>query len=230
MKKRNSLGTGLGTLLGHSSTQRSVEHSVEHPDGDQTKAPTITHSIQSDVSPTHLPITQLNRASYQPRREIPLDTLQELTDSIRAQGIIQPIIVRALPSKGLVAYEIIAGERRFRAAQLAGLVEVPVVIRAVSDSEALAMALIENIQREDLSPLEEANALQRLMQDCDLTHQETAEAVGKSRVTVTNLLRLLTLPIEIKQLLDKGELEMGHARALLSLPGPQQYAVAKMVV
>ena len=154
----------------------------------------------------------------------------ELAESIRTQGIMQPILVRALGETAPGNYEIIAGERRFRAAQLAGLKEVPVLVRDVADENAAVMALIENIQREDLNPIEEAMALQRLQQEFQLTQQQVAEAVGKSRVTITNLLRLIALPEEVKTLLSHGDLEMGHARALLGLPVEQQTEGARHVV
>ena len=174
-----------------------------------------------------LPIEQLQRGRYQPRRDIETDTLQELADSIKAQGVIQPIIVRQLNAR---EFEIIAGERRWRAAQLAGLSEVPTLVRDINDETAMAMALIENIQREDLNPLEEANALQRLIDEFQMTQQDVATVVGKSRTAVTNLLRLLKLNPDVKRLLEYGDLEMGHARALLSVTGHAQTKVAQQVV
>ena len=164
---------------------------------------------------TRLAISSLQPGKYQPRRDMKEAQLTELADSIRAQGVIQPIVVREIAAG---RYEIIAGERRWRAAQLAELREVPVVIREVDDRAVIAMALIENIQREDLNPLEEANSLQRLIDEFDLTHQQAAEAVGRSRAAVSNLLRLLELPEAIRRLVEDGQLEMGHARALLTLP------------
>lgn len=162
-----------------------------------------------------LAITKLQPGKYQPRRDMKHDTLSELANSIRAQGIIQPIVVRPLSSG---QFEIIAGERRWRAAQIAELRDVPVVVREVDDRAVIAMALIENIQREDLNPLEEASSLHRLIDEFDLTHQEAAEAVGRSRAAVSNLLRLLELPEAIRKLVENSQLEMGHARALLTLP------------
>jgi ParB family chromosome partitioning protein len=153
--------------------------------------------------------------------------LQELADSIKAQGIMQPIIVRLLADD---RYEIIAGERRWRAAQMAGLETIPAIIREINDDTAIAMALIENIQREDLNPMEQATAMHRFIEEFALTHQQIAEAVGKARATVTNLLRLMSLPREVKTLLEHGDLEMGHARALLSLPEQQQIDSARLVV
>ncbi len=175
---------------------------------------------------TYLAVDRLQSGRYQPRRHIDEADLQELADSIQSQGIIQPIIVRKTDQ----GYEIIAGERRWRAAQLAGLVEVPVVIRELEDEAALAMSLIENIQRRDLNVIEEALALQRLLQEFGMTHQDIAAAIGKSRATVTNLLRLLNLNPDVRDLVAKGHLDMGHARALLALEGDQQSAVANNIV
>lgn len=174
-----------------------------------------------------LPISQLRPGKYQPRKHIPEDTLRELADSIREQGILQPIIVRTTEHD---LYEIIAGERRWRAAQIAQLTEVPVLIYVMSDQKALALALIENIQREDLNPIEEAYALYRLIEEFGLTHQQTAEAIGKSRTNVTNTLRLLNLTAHVKQWLTEKKLDMGHARALLILPAEQQQQVAEIVI
>jgi ParB family chromosome partitioning protein len=169
----------------------------------------------------------LRRGTYQPRQAIRQDTLEELADSIRAQGLIQPIIVRPLvatDASGARRYEIVAGERRWRAAQLAGLGEVPAVVREIPDSAAIAVALIENIQRENLTPLEEAQSLRRLIDEFELTHQQAADAIGRSRTAVSNLLRLLDLGDEAKALVQAGELEMGHARALLSITTPRVQA------
>jgi len=173
-----------------------------------------------------LRIEQLQRGRYQPRTRMDEDSLNELAASIKKQGLMQPILVR--PSEG-ERYEIIAGERRWRAAKIAGLEEVPVIVREVPDSAALAMALIENIQREDLNPLEEAGGVQRLVAEFKLTHQEAAEAIGRSRTATTNLLRLLNLQKPVQQLVLDGKLEMGHARALLALDGRQQESAAKRV-
>jgi ParB family chromosome partitioning protein len=175
---------------------------------------------------TSLGVDQIKRGRYQPRRNFDEDRLRELADSITAQGMVQPIVVRPIGKK---KYEIIAGERRWRAAQLAGLADVPVIVKEVDDQSAMAMALIENIQRDDLNPLEEATALHRLLHEFELTHQQVAQAVGKSRTTVTNLIRLLDLNAEVKQLLDDGGLEMGHARALLALEGAVQTEAATQV-
>jgi ParB family chromosome partitioning protein len=180
-----------------------------------------------------LPLDLLQRGKYQPRTDMRPESLQELADSIKAQGLVQPILVRPLPGRNpgeSQRYEIIAGERRWRAAQLAGLAEISVVIRDVPDEATLAMALIENIQREDLNPLEEARALSRLIEEFGLTHQSAAEAVGRSRAAVSNLLRLMDLADEVKELLEQRRIEMGHARALLSLTTRrQQIEVAGLV-
>jgi ParB family chromosome partitioning protein len=174
----------------------------------------------------HIPIDLLQRGKYQPRTRMDKQALAELADSIRAQGVVQPIVVRELDTGN---YEIIAGERRWRAAQMAGLETVPATIRKVPDEVAIAIALIENIQREDLNPLEEAGALQRLIDEFSMTHQQTAERVGRSRAAVTNLLRLLTLNEDVRQLLQQDKIDMGHARALLALSGPAQSQVARQV-
>lgn len=205
--KKRGLSRGLNALLGDVSIAK-----VE---------------IAPSSSPSHalhtLPIEFLQRGKYQPRRDINPEKLQELADSIKAQGVIQPVVVRQLESE---KYEIVAGERRWRAAQLAGLHEVPVVVKEIDDRTAMAVALIENIQREDLNPLEEAEALARLLDEFEMTHQQIADAVGKSRATVTNLLRLLDLHPEVKKLLLNKHIEMGHARALLGLEGQKQVVAA----
>lgn len=195
--KKRGLGRGLEALLGPSAA---------------AAAPAL-EATQHDALRT-LPIDSLAPGKYQPRRAMDPDRLTELSESIRAQGVIQPIVVRQLPDR---TYEIIAGERRWRASRQAGLAEIPAVVREVDDRTVVAMALIENIQREDLNPLEEAHALQRLIDEFDLTHAQAAEAVGRSRAAVSNLLRLLELPPAIRALLEAGRLEMGHARALLTL-------------
>jgi ParB family chromosome partitioning protein len=181
----------------------------------------------------NLPLDLLERGKYQPRVDMRPESLGELADSIKAQGLVQPILVRPLPNRNAgesQRYEIIAGERRWRAAQMAGIAEIPAVIRDVPDEAAVAMALIENIQREDLNPLEEARALSRLIEEFGLTHQAAAEAVGRSRAAVSNLLRLMELAEEVKQLLEQRSIEMGHARALLGLTGRrQQIEVASLV-
>ena len=210
-KKPKGLGRGLEALLGP-----KVEDKTE-----QAQA-------ASQGLPSSLALEQLVPGTYQPRTRMDEGALYELAESIKAQGIMQPILVRQL-AQGEHAgkYEIIAGERRFRASKLAGLDQVPVLVREVADEAAAAMALIENIQREDLNPLEEAQSLQRLIDEFSLTHAEAAEAVGRSRAAVSNLLRLLELPAEIRVLVQTGALEMGHARALLPLAVPMAIALAK---
>jgi ParB family chromosome partitioning protein len=174
-----------------------------------------------------LPIDLLQRGKYQPRTHMNGEALQELADSIKVQGVVQPIVVRPL---GAGRYEIVAGERRWRAAQMAGLHSVPAVVRDIPDEAAIAIALIENIQRENLNPVEEAMALQRLIDEFGMTHQQTAESVGRSRAAVTNLLRLLTLNPDVRQMLEEGRMDMGHARALLALTGKAQSDAARQVV
>lgn len=182
---------------------------------------------QSHEKLSLLAVDLIQRGKYQPRREIDPESLEDLANSIRAQGVIQPIVVRHLLGG---RYEIVAGERRWRASQLAGLKEVPAIIRNIPDEAAMAIALIENIQRENLNPVEEAIALQRLLEEFSMTHQQVADAVGKSRASVTNLLRLLTLSEEVRTMLEHGDIEMGHARALLTLPGTSQLDAALMIV
>ncbi len=211
--KKPGLGRGLDALLGGGSSNNT-------PDNNSTD--------QKDSLKT-LPVDVLQRGRYQPRQDFEPTSLQELADSIKVQGVVQPIVVRPLAAQP-GRYEIIAGERRWRATQLAGLHEIPVVVRDVPDQTAMAMGLIENIQRENLNPVEEASALQRLIDEFALTHSQAAEAVGRSRAAVTNLLRLLSLSEEAKRLLEKGELEMGHARALLALDLSQQSQAARQVV
>jgi len=194
--KKRGLGRGLDALLG----------------SDDADTPAL---IEQEGELRTLPIQQIQPGKYQPRRHWNNDALDELAASIKAQGLIQPVVVRAL---GKNSYELIAGERRWRAAQRAQLAELPALVKRVPEESVPAMALIENIQREDLTPLEEADALKRLIDDFDLTHQQAADAVGRSRAAVSNLLRLTELPAAIKKLLDEGKLEMGHARCLLTLP------------
>jgi len=204
MAKKARLGRGLDALLGLSYDQTAQKDELRQ-----------------------LPIDMLQRGKYQPRTHMDKAALEELAASIRAQGVVQPIVVRSLPAGN---YEIVAGERRWRAAQLAGLETIPAVVRRIPDEAAIAIALIENIQREDLNPVEEAKALQRLIDEFGMTHQKVAEAVGRSRAAVTNLLRLLTLNDDVRELLDKGRLDMGHARALLALEGRAQSQAAQQVV
>jgi ParB family chromosome partitioning protein len=186
----------------------------------------VVATLRPEEELLKLPVDLLQRGKYQPRIDMRPESLQELADSIRSQGVIQPIIVRPL-AEGAVGgrrYEIVAGERRWRAAQLAGLHEIPAIVRRVADGAAVAMALIENIQRENLNPLEEARALDRLITEFEMTHATAAEAVGRSRAAVSNLLRLLELADEVKTLVEQRELEMGHARALLGLENRRQQA------
>jgi ParB family transcriptional regulator, chromosome partitioning protein len=199
------------------------------------KAAAVEQAAASSVGDriANLPLDLLQRGKYQPRLDMRPETLAELAQSIKTQGVVQPIVVRPLAGRNpgeSQRYEIIAGERRWRAAQLAGLAEIPAIVREVSDEAAVVMALIENIQREDLNPLEEARALSRLIEEFGLTHQSAAEAVGRSRAAVSNLLRLMELTDEVKQLLEHRSIEMGHARALLSLTSRrQQIEVAGLV-
>lgn len=218
--KRKGLGKGLDALLGAGPI---VSPSPVSTAPDQT--PTSDPKLDGRLA--HLPVEFCQRGKYQPRRDMHPEQLEELAESIKAQGVMQPIVVRPL---GPDHYEIIAGERRWRAAQLAGLEKIPAVIREVNDEAAIAMALIENIQREDLNPMEEAMALKRLQDEFELTHQEVAQAVGKSRTTVTNLLRLIALTDDVKKLLEHGDLEMGHARALLTLEPEDQREIGRQVV
>ena len=213
-KRGLAQGRGLDALLGSIKQAREDVSTAQSVGGAQLS------SLDLDV---------LQRGIYQPRREIATEALNDLAESIRRHGVMQPIVVRRLA--GLDdRYEIIAGERRWRAARLAGLSEIPAIIRDLPDELAIALALIENIQREDLSPMEQAQALQRFHDEFGMSHQEIADAVGKARATVSNLLRLMSLSEEVKTLLDHGDLDMGHARALLSLPPIQQSAVARQVV
>lgn len=211
MVKKRGLGKSLDALLAYKSSE-SQSTADAHDAGDEKL--------------TRLSVDLIQRGKYQPRREMDSQALEELANSIRTQGIIQPLIVRPLGDK----FEIIAGERRWRAAQLAGLTDVPVIIRQIPDEAAIAMALIENIQRENLNPIEEAAALERLIQEFGMTHQQVAEAVGKSRTSVTNLLRLLALPDEVKNMLERGLLEMGHARTLITLPESAQLQAAELII
>ncbi|MCH7538539.1 MAG: ParB/RepB/Spo0J family partition protein [Proteobacteria bacterium] len=194
--------------------------------------PVLSEAMDSGDVLRQIPLDLLQRGEYQPRIDMRQDTLEDLANSIEAQGIVQPIVARRIDSKGRTQrYEIIAGERRWRAAQMAGLSDIPAIIRDVSDKSAIAMAIIENIQRENLNPLEEARALERLIREFDLTHEEAAKAVGRSRASVSNLLRLQDLSAKVKPLLEARQLEMGHARALLSITdATQQFDAARQVV
>lgn len=218
MVKKRGLGKSLDALLAYTSTENTQ---VDADVTSETSTPTAAND-----SIRQLDVTVIQRGKYQPRRDINPESLEDLASSIRQQGIIQPLIVRPVGDK----YEIIAGERRWRAAQLAGLTEVPVIIRHIPDEAAIAIALIENIQRENLNPIEEAIALQRLIDEFGMTHQQAADAVGKNRATISNLLRLLSLPEEVKNMLERGQLEMGHARALITLPEAVQLETASLIV
>jgi ParB family chromosome partitioning protein len=211
MKKKRGLGKSLDALLSYKSDELQTAIEANHATEDKL---------------ARLSVSQIERGKYQPRREMEPQALEELANSIRAQGIIQPLIVRPVGKK----YEIIAGERRWRAAQLAGLTNVPVIIRHIPDEVAVALALIENIQREALNPIEEAFALNRLIKEFGMTHQQIAEAVGKSRTAITNLLRLLTLPLPVQIMLENKQLEMGHARALITLPESAQLEAAQLII
>jgi len=204
--KKSRLGRGLDALLGDSGA--SVD----------------------DVSPDklqQLPVELLQRGQFQPRRQMDQDALDELANSIASQGVLQPIVARKLASGD---YEIIAGERRWRAAQQAGLDRIPVVVRVLSDEDAMVIGLIENLQREDLNPIEEARGLQRLIEEFTMTHQQVADSISRSRAAVSNLLRLLSLQSDVSSLLEQGQIDMGHARALLSLEGGLQHKAALQIV
>jgi ParB family transcriptional regulator, chromosome partitioning protein len=252
-QKKPTLGRGLADLLGHTSMRTATPVPVHAPttgpangttSAPATGAPTTGAAAANananrgtnqglDEELARLPLDLLQKGKYQPRIDMRAETLQELADSIKAQGVIQPIVVRPVGAPGVgesQRYEIIAGERRWRAAQMAGLSEIPAVIRHIPDEAAIAVALIENIQRENLNPLEEARALERLISEFELTHQEAADAVGRSRSGVTNLLRLLELAPEVCDRVEKREIEMGHARAIGALGNrKQQVEVATLV-
>ncbi len=222
-KKRGLGGGGLNVLLAGASKANALQSNVASA-GDES-----AQSAKEVLK--QIPIEYLQPGQYQPRKDMHPEALEELAASIKVQGIMQPIIVRPISSVSAnTKYEIIAGERRWRAAQIAGLHEVPALVREVSDEAAIAMALIENIQRENLNPMEEAVALHRLQEEFELTQQQVADAVGKSRVTVTNLLRLMNLNDDVKTLLEHGDIEMGHARALLGLRDQHQSEAARQVV
>lgn len=256
--KKKGLGKGLGALLGDTVLGGAANPSRKNTAGTQSAVSATTSESASGVDQRvqsigdiqrlagtskpgvagkaefimQIPVEQCQRGRYQPRKAIDEQSLEELAQSIKSQGVMQPITVRPLQAsetKG-ARYEIIAGERRWRACQLAGLDTVPAMVRELADEAAIAMALIENLQRDDLNPMEEAYALERLQQEFDLTHQQIADTVGKSRAAVSNSLRLTSLASEARKLLENGDLEMGHARALLSLPTKQQPGAAYDVV
>lgn len=217
MAKKRGLGRGLDALLAGVNSAEEVEINS------QSKAEGADELKEF----CHLSVHKIQRGRYQPRRDVEPGALEDLANSIKAQGVMQPIVVRPIEDD---RYEIIAGERRWRASQMAGLDEIPTIIKDVPDEAAIAMALIENIQRENLNPMEEAIALQRLQEEFELTQQEVADAVGKSRSAVANILRLMKLTPEVRKMLEYGDLEMGHARALLGLEGEQQLRASEEVI
>ena len=219
--KKRGLGRGLDALLSSSKPAPSIDKEQLNTSEQDVKVQPTSSELQK------LPIEFLHSGKYQPRKDMSEEALEELASSIRSQGIIQPIVVRPVAKD---SYEIIAGERRWRAAQIAKLDVVPCIIKDVPDEAAVAIALIENIQREDLNAMEEAVALHRLLTEFELTHQQVADAVGKSRTTVTNLLRLNNLNDDVKILLEHGDIEMGHARCLLALEGEAQSDAARLAV
>ncbi len=224
MNKRKSLGRGLDALLS------SARPAAPPPPATAAASPpaaapaaAVPPAPKLETGLREVPVDVLRRGKYQPRIDMREETLTELAESIKAQGVVQPIVVRPLPnpSGGETQYEIVAGERRWRAAQLAGLATIPAVVRDIPDEAAVVVALIENIQRENLNPLEEARSLHRLIEEFGLTHADAADAVGRSRASVTNLLRLLELPRPVREMVERRELDMGHARALLALESPE---------
>jgi ParB family chromosome partitioning protein len=233
MSKKRGLGRGLDALLGdalaHSKPAAEAANSSEQQE--VSIQPNEAESVANQAGGIkHLPVEFIQPGQYQPRKDMHQEALEELAASIKAQGLMQPIVIRPLSSGKEDRYEIIAGERRWRATQLAGLDTVPVIIRDVPDDAAIAMALIENIQRENLNAMEEAQALYRLQQEFELTQQEVGDAVGKSRATVANLLRLMQLNDDVKIMLERGDIEMGHAKALLGLQDQKQSEAARHVV
>jgi ParB family transcriptional regulator, chromosome partitioning protein len=229
--KKRGLGRGLDALLGPAARPSRSEGATQDDAGPESApsvaAPAAAVNRDADGALRSLPVDIIQRGRYQPRVDMHPESLENLADSIKEQGVVQPIVVRGI---GDGRYEIIAGERRWRAAQLAGLHEIPAVIRDVEDRAAIAIALIENIQRENLNPLEEARALKRLIDEFEMTHELAARAVGRSRVAVSNLLRLLDLEDAVKGMVERRELEMGHARALLALSGVRQVEAARQVI
>ncbi len=227
MNDKKKLGKGLDALLsaGSAKTMASLLGGRSR-ETDSAQSQPIEQKMVRDGDLMNIPVDLIQRGKYQPRTDMHEEALEELSASIKNQGVMQPIVVRPISSE---RYEIIAGERRWRATQMADLDTIPAIVKPVGDEAAIAMALIENIQRENLNPIEEAMALKRLQDEFELTQQEVADAVGKSRVTVTNLMRLINLHIVVKRMLEHGDLEMGHARALLALPGDQQTNAARVV-
>ena len=231
--KRRGLGRNLDALLG-GARAASTQGAVKLAEQEETvtvrdQSVPLTQNERDEKALSYLPIELITPGQYQPRRHFDEEPLQALAQSIRTQGVISPITVRKIPGQN--TYELIAGERRWRAAQLAGITQIPALVKSLTDEDALAIGLIENIQREDLNPIEEAVALDRLLKEFGLTHQQVAEAVGRSRSAVSNLLRLNELNSAVKQWVESGDLEMGHARALLALEGGQaQTDAAKHIV
>ena len=219
MADRKKLGKGLSALLSSGSAS-SMSNLLSERAVDRGSV------LSEEERLRNIPIDLIQRGKYQPRVEMNEAALEDLAASIKAQGVMQPIVIRSIAAQ---KYEIIAGERRWRASQMAGLSSIPAVVKQVSDEAAIAMSLIENIQRENLNPIEEAMALKRLQDEFELTQQEVASAVGKSRATVTNLMRLIGLHIDVQKMLQVGKLEMGHARALLTLSETKQVEFAKLV-
>jgi len=224
--KKRGLGRGLDALLGGTSASVVTNEEIDTNIGSGGNVENL-HPPSTSSDLRHLAIDLLQPGKYQPRTDMHQESLEELASSIRSQGVLQPIVVRRLSAGN---YEIVAGERRWRAAQIAELHEVPAIIKDIPDEAALAIGLIENIQRENLNPVEEAVALQRLITDFEVTHQEAADAIGRSRAAVSNLLRLLSLTGEVREFLERGDLEMGHARALLSLDQNAQLKIARDIV
>ena len=225
MNDKKKLGKGLDALLSTGSTQTMASLLGKSAQPQNPDAGRANEDKDGDLK--NIPIDLIQRGKYQPRTDMHEEALQELAASIKNQGVMQPIVIRPISSE---KYEIIAGERRWRASQIAGLDTIPAIIKRVGDEAAIAMSLIENIQRENLNPIEEAMALKRLQDEFELTQQEVADAVGKSRTTITNLIRLIGLRIDVRKMLEHGDLEMGHARALLALPDEQQTGAARTVV
>ena len=227
MNDKKKLGKGLDALLSSGSSQMMASLLGGRP---RETAPSSAHddgpTSDRDGDMKNIPVDLIQRGKYQPRTDMHEEALEELSASIKTQGVMQPIVIRPISSD---KYEIIAGERRWRATQMAGLDTIPAIVKPVGDEAAIAMALIENIQRENLNPIEEAMALKRLQDEFELTQQEVADAVGKSRVTVTNLMRLIGLHIDVRKMLEHGDMEMGHARALLALPYERQPSAARVV-
>jgi ParB family chromosome partitioning protein len=233
MSKKRGLGRGLDALLGDALAHKKTADDATAEVQEVSIRPEEVSTEKKAAGITHLPVEFIQPGQYQPRKDMHQEALEELAASIKAQGLMQPIVIRPIASNNAdkhQRYEIIAGERRWRATQLAGLDTVPVIIRDVPDDAAIAMALIENIQRENLNSMEEAQALYRLQSEFELTQQEVGDAVGKSRATVANLLRLMQLNSDVKIMLERGDIEMGHAKALLGLQDQAQSEAARHVV